>query len=804
MSLPQREARASESLERGRYSEAIADLKALLKADPQPDRERRLKSAYASHIDALVEAGKNREAVSAWEAAARDAGFSLDHPRYGVLLLAVGRNAEAISRYLRLRAGEAPPDLRELSARLAARALAEGQRLIASLPPDDPVAVDFPTASELLEAYCEGDDDRARRLAKKIAFRSPYRDLRVCALAMLDLETAPDKARDGLGRIDESSPFYPLAHAAGMTLLEPPELLPRLGALSLEEQQLIEQIRGWPTAQRALRKKLSALPEEPSPVMVFQFCASFRDLAPEYLATAALNAVIQGGTSSRRGALTLARYNKRFGPLDRVEGLRAIALMSLRDPHLLPGDVDRAWCEYIWELFDSPNRSDLAVAVVQRHIVDSLNKLTGSPLNENGADNLRCSLNLDPWDPPTYFKLLTHYLEVNQLKSARETLKLGLAHYPDDIEMLLMAIRVAVAGKAFKKAAGYAKKILAVDPINREARRLLQQAHLSHARKQIKTKKWHLLRNEIEQARLWGDEDHPLAVADLLESVAAEAESGKAERDRLLRRAAQRLGGSIRAQFTLLYEASLYGQNGSSWLARAGVKRQKGAEAPDEILALLPLVAQYLDEDGVSPAHETIEWLEPALTKSARLDFSRKAFEQLCGFWVRVDNPHLLGAYAKQACQRWPDNPLFEAYLAASVDRLGPDAMDRLEERCARAARFEGGAFMNRVEELLDWAEKRYEEHVFSGISEDSPFTPPSELDMIRASIPSMSANALITMFTPMLGEKALRSILAQGGIAGLRAFLVDLLDEIPANPGAGSKPFADDSEAFFTPDLFE
>ena len=77
--------------------------------------------------------------------------------------------------------------------------------------------------------------------------------------------------------------------------------------------------------------------------------------------------------------------------------------------------------------------------------------------------------------------------------------------------LLMQAIELATARKAFKKAAGFAKKLLSVDPINRLARQRMIELKISHARKQMRAKRPDLVSNELAAAGEWERADAPNA-----------------------------------------------------------------------------------------------------------------------------------------------------------------------------------------------------------------------------------------------------------------------------------------------------
>ena len=83
--------------------------------------------------------------------------------------------------------------------------------------------------------------------------------------------------------------------------------------------------------------------------------------------------------------------------------------------------------------------------------------------------------------------------------------------FPTESAALLQAIESAAARRAYKKAAGFAKQLLAVDPINRTARRRMIDLQISHARKQMRSKRPDLAWKELVSAGEWERADAPNA-----------------------------------------------------------------------------------------------------------------------------------------------------------------------------------------------------------------------------------------------------------------------------------------------------
>ena len=124
---------------------------------------------------------------------------------------------------------------------------------------------------------------------------------------------------------------------------------------------------------------------------------------------------------------------------------------------------------------------------------------------------LRKSLDWDPDCLPATLELIKLYREGGDEQHWHALADEAAERFPTESAVLMQAIELATARKAFKKAAGFAKKLLSVDPINRPARQRMIELKISHARKQMRAKRPDLASNELAAAGEWERADAPNA-----------------------------------------------------------------------------------------------------------------------------------------------------------------------------------------------------------------------------------------------------------------------------------------------------
>ena len=172
-----------QALEAGRYRDAIAGLKALLKDDAASERSgaRRLAlgEAYAGRAHELTAKGMLKEALVIWEnraALGPEVPAALAHSLLSLRLgdpgpiLQQWSRKDALSRTERERVGE----------QFAAAVLAGDEVLLERLDADDLVRRHAEPARAALAAYCAHDAEALEAALAQLPFRSPYRTWACC------------------------------------------------------------------------------------------------------------------------------------------------------------------------------------------------------------------------------------------------------------------------------------------------------------------------------------------------------------------------------------------------------------------------------------------------------------------------------------------------------------------------------------------------------------------------------------------------------------------------------------------------
>ncbi|MEA3250473.1 MAG: hypothetical protein U9Q35_02650 [Pseudomonadota bacterium] len=702
------ESSAREALQRGRYRDAIAHFKLLLKREPQATWHEGLAQAYEGRARNLIEKGMLKEALVMWENRHRLGDVAPLRRDHIALLLRLGRVREALELFNQA-AGTLPPDaLAALRAQLAACYLSGETEILERLAPEDPVVVHGEAAQAALAAYCSGDDAALEQALAVIPFRSPYRDGVQIFKALQHLAEQPDQALALLARVPAESAFAPLHQAVELALAPEQELTSRLADAGEITRRFALTLRGWPPERQALFDEARRLGDEPPPKALLQFLYRHRGrLGDAWVQERGRRLLIDAAPQS-------LEWPREAGgrPLSKAEMVQVGAWQAERQRG------DPWYTLQCWELLAQHLESNhspapgsdqaLRIALVLRRFdqqSDLLAYTTPSPepdaLDRAAAHLVERSLDYDPDAPQVYLRLIAYHLRGKELKAARRLLEPALARWPDDTQVLTAALDTAVAGGAFKKAAGFARRILALDPINKTARERLVKAHLAHARKQICNARPDLARQELERAGAWDQHGRFRTRRDIVEgltTLATDAQAGASA----LRAANQRLGDGFTGRLIIGLEAAAVGRTPKALFADLGLSKPRTPDRED-LMACLAQLREHLDSGARLPP-QVATYFETALKGAARLEFSFQEFESACETLRRCHWETPRQAFAQAALKRWKDAPVFawhafEAKYQGAPWQASTTDVRRLE-RALEQAREQGD--MRSVQRLLE------------------------------------------------------------------------------------------------------
>lgn len=687
-------------MQAGKYREAVAAFKEMLRQEQRPEWIEALAEAYAGRARGLADKGMFKEAAVIWRNRAESCDRFLAEPAYIELLFQSGQIESALQLLQEQRQQiEERGYLPRLRLLCAVQVLAGQEALLDLFPADDSLCRDFPAALAALQAYCSGQDAEMEQQLRAIPFRSPFRDFRQILKALSLLGRDASAADSLLGRVDAGSAFHALSITIRVSQAPNPEFLRRYQSMGAAERRFATALKGWSAQQLRLTQELHQLGDRPSADGLLRFLLRNKEiLGGEYVREIAMRILV----FHPRG---VAAYIKSLGQLPRFHRDRIAALRVEEDG--LPHEIFNVWYDVCSFLDKSELSQDQENSFIEALILRRMTRqwLRSEPLNPPALAALERALKCDPDDQPSYLELIRLYRREHKLKEARRLLDEALSRYPEDTEVLTEAVETAIAGSAFKKAARFARRALDLDPINPRVRDILLNSHLAHARKQIQQKKIPLARRELEEAANWARTEQAQGRIDLARGILELSGGDREVAHRCFLSGFERTGGGLAGRFQLLMEAGRMGRPMATVVKQARLPTPPRPATREQILALIHALSESADEDEGNLA-EALACLDGPLKRAAKLEFSLTEMERLCETWLRLDQQDLRTRYARAALKRWHDTPVFVFHqLDAKQDMfilLSPAERRRLEA-AYEGARADGDMrTVHRIAELLD------------------------------------------------------------------------------------------------------
>ena len=681
-----RAALARRALESGNYRDAVTHFKALLKNEDTTEWRAGLAAAYQGRARELAAKDMLKEALVIWDNRSSFCPGANPDPEHFRVLARSGRTSEVIRGYRRMEKTADHETLSALRCMLAALYIAGGSGLEKELPDDDPIIVHGVYARAALTSWCEGDDLAAGGALAKIPFRSPYRDWVLLLRALMKWPADTAGAEVLLQRVSADSAFSPLARAVGLTLLPDSEFTDALARAGEVTRRFAAALRGWTEARLDLWSELQRLGDSPPTNSLAKIMHRYRNsLGEEWVQRHGMRLLLDRYPQSLRRS-PIAGY----ASLSPVQ--RALVEAWNREETQDPWDIFTAWEDVILLLRHpsdpSPGSDDaLRIALIQRHLETKWHLLNypddpwdSESLSQQVLNRLEESLHFDPDDKPAHLLMITHYRGKSDLKQTRRVLEQALARWPDDVNVLGEALETAVAGGAYKKAAAYARRVLALDPINNKAIGSLMDAHLSHARKQMHKGRTDLAERELEAATEWARGEKTRAKLECLRGILL------FDKDRMAGTAAlhgvvEQLGG-LTGRLVLALEIARLNRPMGAFIKKLGVTKIARPDKADFLCFLRELRAA-MDTHARLP-REVAAYFEPALKRAVDLDLTLQESETACETLQRCGLAAARLVHARAALKRWPGRPVFEwhAFEVRFKDKHQPlkeSDIDRLE-----------------------------------------------------------------------------------------------------------------------------
>ncbi len=800
--------RAAQALQQQRFKEAADLYKTLLKQQARPEWRQALGDAYRGRARTLAAKQMFKEAAIVLENTLAANG-TLPQPLFYLQCLLrdgqLARAAEHAVRYL------------GIADAVAADERATFEELTAALLVATPTAV-TPRAGEpaersrwltlaaatraALAAWRDGADaDTLAPLLQRISLRSPFRPVRLLLQALTSPPDGGERARRLLDSIPPGSPFAALREAVAATLPGGPPLdAAGWQRLSRLQRAFVAETSGLPPwASQFLTRAAEAA--DSGPAALFGFLLKQTELPPAERRSACLN--LLPAIPDR-----LAQFEKAFGALAAPERHRIQALAAEAR-----GDWQRAelcWRDAADALLpaapaDAAGRQQagLARGVIFRHL-SRLAEQHGEigaaedfddPFDDAVIFYLERACEADPEDIAGLLALLGRYRTAQRLHDWHRLVDEAARRFPGNAAVLAQAIDAATARKSYKKAAGFARKLLRIDPINPGVRRKMIESQLAHARKQMRAGRADLAARELAAAAEWERAGAPSATLRIAQAVlglgsgqkdsALSRDAAEAAQARL-REAVALAGGGVAGWFRAALEAELMHPAGADLrpIRAALVEARQTPPTPASVMAVVAALGQREAVENKRAVAPLLLGLRPWLLQAAEIAWPVAEFEALSETLVRFEAFDLLAEFARAARGREPGNPIWRFH----------DILARSRGDSARLSMADGEALLQLIEAAVarqDLREATRIERFLYGDARDRPrrrraATGPAD---------DLPDEAIIEMITAMLGSMpkrtadSLRDLVRERGREPAIAQLIEEFQAAPPVPGmsAGS-----------------
>jgi tetratricopeptide (TPR) repeat protein len=697
--------RAAEAMRQARFKEAIELLKLMIRQDPRPDWKMSLADAYRGRARDLAAKKMFKEAAMVLENTVAADGTVRDPRLYLSCLIRDGQQPKAAAYLMRMGDDVPSPDRAGLEDLAAA--------LLVAVPQLPDAAQGTPsrwhelaTASRsALAAWVSGAPAAGiDQLINRISLRSAFRPVR---LLLKSLTTQlPDEARTRqvLETIPQGSPFHPLRQAVETAVLQERGLdADAWERLSPAQQAFVAETRGLPEAASQALAHLSEAARG-GPSILFGYLMKQTDLPRTELRSACLNLLPH--IPDR-----LPQFEKTFGALPDLERHRIMALAAEAR-----GDweaVERSWRAATVVLGrDTDRQAMLSQGVIFRHLAHLAivhPEIEGDDYGDGAIFYLERCCKVDPDHIPTLLELIGRYRKESRQQDWHRVVDEAIRRFPDDSQVLLVATEAAVERKAYKRAAGFARRLLKINPIHHGVRRQMIELQVAHARKQMRAKRPDLAAKELAAAAEWERSDSPSAVLHIARGL-VELRTGTPEQGEVwLRQGVELAGGGVAGWFRAQLEAELMKATGADGglLHQELVRAREAAPTQPAVMAIVSALGQPEAGENKRTVMSLLMGMRPWLLKAAGFAWSEAEFQALAEGFTRFEAFDLLQDYVRAARKRDTANPTLRFYdivarTRGNSDRLSPAEMDELWEMADAAARREDFHPASRIQQFLD------------------------------------------------------------------------------------------------------
>src|SRR4051794_23418360 len=677
--------RAAEALQQERFKEAVELFKQLIRQDPRPEWKHSLAEAYHGRARALAAKRMFKEATIVLENTLASDGTVHDPLFYLHCLIRDGQQQKAAAHALLYvgRDSALPDDARAALEELTAALLvAVPLRLDPTRPaPSERMRwLELAAASrEALDAWVNGAPaEEMERHLGRISLRSAFRPVRLLLKSLLGGPQEADRSRRLLEAIAPRSPFFSFREAVEAVVSG------ELGVdadtwhrLTPVQQAFVAEARGLPASASQFLAR-SAEAARGGPAALFAFLLKQTDLPQAEVRSACLNLLPQ--ITDR-----LPQFEKSFGPLSALERHRIQALAAEAR-----GEWSKAewfWRSAVESIPTGDRQAGLMRGVIFRHLADLAGKypqVEGDPNDLFGNPviyYLERSCEADPDHVPALLELIRLYRADDRAKDWHRLAEEAVQRFPDNTAVLQQATEAAVARKAYKRAAGFARRLLRIDPINAGVRRQMIELQVAHARKQMRSKRPDLAVKELATASEWERPDAPSALLRIARGLVG-LQAGEGESAEMwLREGVTLAGAGPVGWLRAVLEAELMRLDGRH-TGRLRKELARAREAPptrEAVTTIVTALGRPEATENRKAVASLLLGMRSWLLQAAAFDWPAAEFQALAETFARFEAFDLLQEYARAARRRDAGNPTWRFYEIVARAKGDPERLSMTE-----------------------------------------------------------------------------------------------------------------------------
>ncbi|MDD5579917.1 MAG: hypothetical protein PHY16_11645 [Methylobacter sp.] len=675
------EKQALAQLNSGKYKEAIELYKKLLQDSGNSEWRQQLAYCYLQRALTFAAKGMYKEALVLWENYSQQAQPPYEAYDHYISWLIQTKNQARIQSCLdQLSARQLDNQYPALAALLGALIITDHPEFQKALPQDSAFIKHVEIAKTALQAYQENDPDGVEEALKELPYRSAFRDFRALLKAAVTAPASVTEAQSLLAKIPANSPYSQAARLLQVCFQKGSALAWEMVKLNHQQRRLIGEITGLNKKQLDLIESLSSQKDRLSDKIKFNLAIQYQSLWDSGSAQRFCFAMLASYPAGQRD------FNKHFGAIDEFEENRLKALLHERDNNSY--EAEYYWKQCVKILTRQETGNGVKTALILRHIAEK------QPEPSEQVKLLIESLEHDPEDRGSYLQILRYYGQQQETADDfKQWLTKTLEKFPQDIDVLTLALQAAMRGKTYKKAGQLALSILKIDPLNTATKQILFSSHLMHAHQLLKGKKYHLVENEIKQAEDLKIGKNYTIQTQLMRGLFYFAAQDKKPGLQLIVESLNRLNSDpVNAHFQAIMETFLAGLPVAAILRELPPAKEHLLSAK-ELTRFIELLKQYNQESGDEEyLRKALEKVKSALKKSVhQQDYDESLLLTLCETLGAIHHFELLRHCAKWAQAKW-QKPIWMYYRIYSETNGIPEKCSymqcfRLEDSLVRARR---------------------------------------------------------------------------------------------------------------------